>query len=80
MDEIILGMIDRLYERAGLFAWRETHRGVLAGAREWLTRRVMRAIGTMPTAQEDVSHCREAALFDPEFGQWHFVSLDGLIE
>jgi hypothetical protein len=25
-------------------------------------------------------NCREAALFDPEFGQWHFVSLDDLIE
>jgi hypothetical protein len=82
VDEIILGRVNQLYERAGLFAWCETHRDAFTAERGRLTRTVMRAVGTMQTTQitaEDLSQCQEVALFDPEFGQWHFVPVDGLV-
>lgn len=44
---------------------------------------MLRAIDTMEFVHGNLASlagCREAALFDPEFGQWHFVSLDGLVK
>jgi hypothetical protein len=79
VDELALEQIGSLHERAGLFAWRETNRDVLTWDAGRLARMAMRAVGTMETTEGDVSQCQEAALFDPEFGQWHFVPLDGLL-
>jgi hypothetical protein len=41
---------------------------------------VQHAVQAVEFAEDDVANCREAARFDQEFGQWHFVSFDGLID
>jgi hypothetical protein len=79
VDDAVLVQVDQLYERAGLFAWRETHRDMLAWDRARLYRMVGRAVQGVAFDGDNLANCREAALFDPEFGQWHFVPLDGQI-
>jgi hypothetical protein len=74
VDPATLEMIDELHERAGLFAWRETHQAI----NEWDEARLCElaelALHTSPLkVVADTSNCDEVGLFDPEFGQWHFV-------
>jgi hypothetical protein len=75
VDPATLEMIDGLHERAGLFAWRETHQAIHEwdGARLYET--VRRALHAAPvTTIADTSTYDGVGLFDPEFGQWHFVA------
>jgi hypothetical protein len=75
VDPATLAALDDLHERAGLFAWRETHRAI----REWDWARLHEAAGlaihTAPVMIVDgASTCDGVGLFDPEFGQWHIVA------
>ncbi|SAL43013.1 hypothetical protein [Caballeronia telluris] len=78
VDDEAMEQVDRLHERAGLFAWRDTYRELLQWPFERQKRTLECALKSMETAEARLMECREAALFDPEFGQWHFVSLEGL--
>lgn len=78
VDDESMGYIDRLYERAGLFAWRETRDEVSRWNLARQKRMLERALVSMEVTQARLEDCREVALFDPEFGQWHFVPYAGL--
>ena len=78
VDDGAMEQIDRLHERAGLFAWRETWREVPQWSFLRQKRALECALKSMETAEVSLAECQEAALFDPEFGQWHFVPLEGL--
>jgi hypothetical protein len=68
-----LEVFDQMYQRAGLFAWRET----LADIRRWdqarMDETVRHALRTMPAGKHETTGDRQLMLFDPEFRQWHFV-------
>uniref|UniRef100_UPI003BEEC6AD hypothetical protein n=1 Tax=Burkholderia arboris TaxID=488730 RepID=UPI003BEEC6AD len=77
-------ILDRLHERAGLFAWRET----LHGVREWLatpasTEHVTRCAFAAADAIESISvpedEATQLALYDPEAGCWHFVPREAIV-
>ncbi|CAB3771502.1 hypothetical protein [Paraburkholderia humisilvae] len=74
-----LDQIDSLHERAGLFAWREAYRNVTKWSSRRVTDVVTRAVASMKVTEGDISRCVEAALFDPEFEQWHIVPYAVLI-
>lgn len=72
VDAAALDEVDYLHECAGLYAWEETHRG-LVGRGEHAARfalRMGRPIQVTPAM--DRSRC-EFALFDPDGQHWHFV-------
>ncbi|MCX4160302.1 MULTISPECIES: hypothetical protein [Paraburkholderia] len=74
LDEEALEFVDSLHELAGLFAWQETHRDVLTWDRPRLTYAIERALRVTPTEYLLPSgEITQYALYDPEFGQWHFV-------
>ncbi|CAB3790944.1 hypothetical protein LMG28614_03201 [Paraburkholderia ultramafica] len=78
LDPETLGQVEGMHERAGMYAWREIYGDMLEwdkGRLEWAVRR---ALETMKISTVDKSVCTKAALFDPEFGQWHFVPFDNL--
>jgi hypothetical protein len=78
VDGGAMEQVDQLHERAGLFAWRETCREVPQWPFERQQRMLACALESMETVEASVTECQEAALFDPEFGQWHFVPFEGL--
>ncbi|QIN61599.1 hypothetical protein SBC1_15930 [Caballeronia sp. SBC1] len=66
--------LDRIYEHAGLFAWRETCESLLKEASEDLRTTAIQAVlaaRTMTPKGDDPA--TQTALFDPEFQQWHFL-------
>jgi hypothetical protein len=79
LSESCVDQIDKLYERAGLFAWRETFLNVTAWSEHRLSGVVMRAVASMELTKCDISQCMEAAIFDAEFEQWHIVPIDDFI-
>lgn len=79
VNELTMELAGRLYERAGLFAWHETHCAIRARDVRRLVETAMFAVESMQTITGDVSQCKEVALFDPKFGQWHAVPIDGLL-
>jgi hypothetical protein len=56
-----------------MYAWREIYRDMLEWHKARLEWAVQRAVQTMEISIADKAECTRAALFDPEFGQWHFV-------
>ncbi|QYD68268.1 hypothetical protein KZJ38_18710 [Paraburkholderia edwinii] len=74
-DDIVLGELDRLYQAAGLFAWRETY----ALLHDWQPERIHRAadiaLKSIKTTGGKLDQCMQVALFDPEAERWHFVPL-----
>jgi hypothetical protein len=74
-DDGILDQIDRLYQAAGLFAWRDT----FAHTHSWHPKRISRAadiaLKSMPTIRGKEEECMDVALFDPEAERWHIVPL-----
>jgi hypothetical protein len=75
VDPATLAALDDLHERAGLLAWRDTHHAI----REWDWARLYEAaelaLRSAPiTTVNDASTSDGVGLFDPEFGQWHFVA------
>lgn len=74
IDPRTLAQVDHLYEQAGLFAWRETVWDIIFWDDDRVRRALECALRTMVVlpASGDLS-CDQLALFDPEFGQWHFV-------
>jgi hypothetical protein len=73
VDPIILAEYSRIRELAGLFAWQETHREVLNWDSQRLYQIAERALGSIELLPRDAMGCKQVALFDPEFEQWHFV-------
>ncbi len=73
VDPVVLAEYSRIRERAGLFAWQETHREVLKWNTQRLYEVVERAFDSIERIQRDAADCKQIALFDPEFAQWHFV-------
>lgn len=74
-------VLDRLHERAGLFAWRET----LQTTRRWLAspaveesalRRAITALEAVDLIVLPAGKAGQFALYDPEAGCWHFVPRD----
>ncbi|MFP6559555.1 hypothetical protein WJ542_14795 [Paraburkholderia sp. B3] len=80
VDCATLESVSALYERAGLFAWRETLQEVDSWEGETLTRAYQLARKKLETAdwrdasRENNPWPEQLALFDPEGGQWYFVS------
>ncbi|TAL93012.1 MAG: hypothetical protein EPN73_23145 [Paraburkholderia sp.] len=78
VDRCMLAMVERLHERAGLFAWRETLREVddWGGAR-WAQAQEQALRSLSGLSQDgEISAANQLALFDPEAGQWHLVPID----
>jgi hypothetical protein len=69
-----LGTLDRMYDRAGLFAWRETFESLWTRAIEDQHKVATQAVraARVVTPQDDGA-ATLAALFDAEFRQWHFI-------
>jgi hypothetical protein len=67
-----------LHERAGLFAWHDTNRDILTWDKVRLEWAVARAIDSMEVSIAKLADCQQAALFDSEFGHWHFVPFAAL--
>ena len=78
LDPETLGLIDQLHERAGMVAWRDTYCDMLGWDDAHMEWAVARAIDSMEVSMANLADCRQAALFDPDFGQWHFVPLADL--
>ncbi|MCG5077530.1 hypothetical protein [Paraburkholderia tagetis] len=78
LDAETLDQVERMHERAGMFAWRETYPDMLQWEQARLNWAVKRAVETMEIGSADKMDCTKAALFDPEFGQWHFVEFADL--
>jgi hypothetical protein len=75
VDPATIEMIDGLHERAGLFAWRETHSAIYELDAARLREAAGLALRTASvTVVADTSNCDGVGLFDPEFGQWHCVA------
>jgi hypothetical protein len=74
VNESVLAEADWLHEQAGLFAWRDTCKGLRNWDRTRFARVAFDAVRSMRTGKSsDCSRVRQIALFDPEFEQWHFV-------
>ncbi|AOJ64627.1 hypothetical protein WJ32_18810 (plasmid) [Burkholderia ubonensis] len=76
-----LAVLDRLHERAGLFAWRDT----LQIVRHWVAspaedtaalRRAVTALDAVEPTVVPAGAAEQLALYDPEGARWHFVSRD----
>ena len=75
VDSDTLALIERIHERAGLFAWRETLRDLDGwSVANWLQARKQALQSFSELGGDDgMSASDKLALFDPETGQWHFV-------
>ncbi|WP_432260517.1 hypothetical protein [Cupriavidus sp. TMH.W2] len=72
-DAVTLAEFAKLREAAGLFAWQETNREILMWDATRLTTALERAAEAIAFTPGDIADCNQIAMFDPEFGQWHFV-------
>ncbi|WP_051377091.1 hypothetical protein [Paraburkholderia dilworthii] len=72
LDADLAAEIDTLYERAGLYAWRETSAAVRRWNESLVAEAVMRALSCMET--DEGGDYDQIAMFDPESGRWHFVT------
>lgn len=76
IDQDALDTVERLREHAGLFAYREAY--VLP--RHWTERErhqaVAAAIQRIPGRASVDAEINQAALYDPEAQQWHFVPIE----
>ncbi|KVC81357.1 hypothetical protein WI75_08375 [Burkholderia ubonensis] len=76
-----MAVLERLHERAGLFAWRDTlqivDRWVASPAQEASAlRRAVAALDAVEPIIVPVDAAEQLALYDPEGAHWHFVSRD----
>jgi hypothetical protein len=73
VDGIVLAEYSRIRELAGLYAWQETAADFLgwSDACRWAI--AQRAIESIELMHGEPKDCKQLALFDPEFEQWHFV-------
>jgi hypothetical protein len=78
LDPETLDQVERLHERAGMFAWRETYRDVFDWDLERMRWAVKRAVDSLKLSAADRMQCTHVALFDPEFLEWHHVPFEGL--
>jgi hypothetical protein len=71
VDSAATAEIAHLYEHAGLFAWQETS----ANVETWDVSRILRSVvqASMSVLLCEDGDYDQLAIFDPEFGQWHFV-------
>ncbi|WP_454738180.1 hypothetical protein [Cupriavidus necator] len=80
VDAVTLAEFAKLREAAGLFAWQETNREILMWDATRLTTAFGRAAETVAFTQGDIADCNQIAMFDPEFGQWHFVPMSSQLD
>ncbi|AQV94902.1 hypothetical protein BJN34_13530 [Cupriavidus necator] len=80
VDAVTFAEFSKLHERAGLFAWQETNAEVLHWTDARLRGAEKRAVETIAFAQGGIADCNQIALFDPEFGQWHFVPIPSQLD
>jgi hypothetical protein len=80
VDASALAVLERLYEGAGLYAWRETNKQAQPWAwtvaqRAKKIEAAVRSTRTvmLPKGPNQALEDSTLALFDPEFEQWHFV-------
>ncbi|MGC5804834.1 hypothetical protein SNK19_17055 [Ralstonia pseudosolanacearum] len=75
VDAGSLAVFARLREFAGLFAWSET----IAQQLRWPSRKQIEAaehaLDSVELRHGEASDVNQIAMFDPEFGQWHFVAM-----
>lgn len=90
VDDVTMGLMDAVYEAAGLFAWRETLRDLENWQHEQFARALTRVRKPLFERERCTLHERDGfdhgggyredwdqfAVFDPESGQWHFVPRD----
>ncbi|WP_157378776.1 hypothetical protein [Burkholderia ubonensis] len=81
IEPATLAVLERLHERAGLFAWRDTlqivDRWVASPAQEASAlRRAVAALDAVEPIIVPVDAAEQLALYDPEGAHWHFVSRD----
>lgn len=76
LDSGTLKELDRVYEQAGLFAWRDTVRDIAHWDPDKLRDTARFALDTMPTGAHTNADVDQYAVFDPGFRQWHFVPRD----
>ncbi|RDS79052.1 hypothetical protein DWU98_19425 [Dyella monticola] len=75
IDEDSVSEVNRIRERAGIFAWEET----MALMVEWGPQRIARignsALRSLELERGDASQIQanQLALFDPDFEQWHYI-------
>lgn len=71
----VLRLADAIRQRAGLFAWTETAGAFFGWSNAKLDTMVRQAWGNIATCQAEGADpdFDQFAVFDPEFGQWHFV-------
>lgn len=76
VDHVALSEYVKLRELAGFYAWQEASKEFL----NWHPERrctvieyALDSIGSIDRPGKGASDCEKIALFDPEFGQWHFV-------
>lgn len=79
--QLVLGPADlesyqRLQESAGLFAHAESHAAILACSDRQRGAHASRAIARIPAIAAAGEGINQAALYDVEAAQWHFVALD----
>ncbi len=67
----------RLWEGAGLFAYAESQRAILACSDRQRAAHASRAIDRIPATVAAGEGINQLALYDVEAAQWHFVALDG---
>jgi hypothetical protein len=78
VNDSVLAEADWLHEQAGLFAWRETCKGLRSWPQTRFAKVALDAVRSIQTCRSsDCSQVRQIALFDPEFERWHFVPRPG---
>lgn len=78
IDHDTLDMLDRVHERAGLFAWQETLESIREEfAKPFLQqtglRRAIASFDDILTIRVSMDDATQLALYDPEAARWHFV-------
>lgn len=78
VDCSTVALINHVYEKAGLYAWRETQESVRKqfAAPFILQAELRRAIASfddIETVTMEIDHATQLALYDPEAAQWHFI-------
>ncbi|MCM2542670.1 hypothetical protein [Burkholderia glumae] len=73
-----LSMHERLYQNAGLVAYRETFDRVVSWPEAQRDRVVATAVRKLPRLAPAGTECNQIALYDVTSEQWHFTSTDAL--
>ena len=80
-DGTVLQTFSLIREMCGLYAWKETAREFLFWHVDQQTRAINRGLEVVQAGVRNSAETfNQLAVFDPEFMQWHFVSVSDLSE